>query len=73
MPFKIPILQIGGRKVLVAHCRSGDVVINGAGQYTEIFSAGAGNRYLSGFKGQINVKHDGSGAVFINPATGVLL
>lgn len=47
-------------------------MINGAGQYTEMFSAGSGNRYLSGFKGQINVKHDGSGAVYINPSSGKL-
>lgn len=46
------------------------MVINGAGQYTEMFSAGSGNRYLTGFKGQINVKHDGSGGVFIAPASG---
>nr|QOL01071.1 putative extracellular protein CSOL_005 [Pseudococcomyxa simplex] len=58
-----------GDLVKVSTVGSGDVVINGAGQYTEIFSAGSGNRYLSGFKGQINVKHDGSGAVYINPSS----
>ena len=46
------------------------MIVRGAAPYMELFSAGSGNRYLTGFKGQINVKHDGSGFVGISPSTG---
>ena len=54
--------------------RSRDEVISGVGRYREMFSAGSGNRYISGFKfgfkPLINVKRDGSGAVFLNASSG---
>ena len=33
--------------------------MRGKGTYSELFSDGSGNRYLSGLQGQINVKQDG--------------
>ena len=50
-------------------CSSGDLVMRGKGTYSELFSDGSGNRYLSGLQGQINVKHDGSGSVNVQPGT----
>ncbi|CAL5218430.1 g111 [Coccomyxa viridis] len=52
---------------------SGDLVMRGNGTYSELFSAGSGNRYLSGFQGQLNIKHDGSGAVKVNPGSKSLM
>ncbi|CAK0737066.1 hypothetical protein CVIRNUC_000849 [Coccomyxa viridis] len=49
---------------------SGDLVMRGKGTYSELFSDGSGNRYLSGLQGQINIKHDGSGSVNVQPGTG---
>ena len=49
--------------------RAGDLIMRGNGSYSELFSGGSGNRYLSGLTGQINVKHDGSGSVEVNPGT----
>lgn len=53
-----------------ALCRAGDLVMRGNGSYSELFSDGSGNRYLSGLTGQIRVKHDGTGYVVVNPSTG---
>lgn len=50
----------------LAVSRDGDLVMRGNGTYSELFSAGSGNRYLSGFQGQLNIKHDGSGSVNID-------
>lgn len=44
--------------------------MRGKGTYSELFSDGSGNRYLSGLQGQINIKHDGSGSVNVQPGTG---
>lgn len=52
--------------------RSGDLVMRGNGTYSELFSAGSGNRYLSGFQGQLNIKHDGSGSVGVDPGASKL-
>ena len=43
--------------------------MRGKGTYSELFSDGSGNRYLSGLQGQINIKHDGSGSVSVQPGT----
>ena len=51
--------------------RSGDVLMAGKAVYTELFSAGSGNRYVSGFQGLLNIKHDGNGSVMVDPMSGV--
>jgi hypothetical protein len=50
--------------------RSGDVLMRGKATYSEVFSAGSGNRYVSGFQGQLNIKHDGNGTFTVDPMTG---
>lgn len=45
----------------------------GKATYTELFSAGSGNRYVSGFQGQLNIKHDGNGSVMVDPMSGIRL
>ena len=54
-------------------CSSGDLVMGGKGTYSELFSDGSGNRYLSGLQGQINIKHDGSGSVHVQPGTSEII
>ena len=44
----------------------------GKAMYTELFSAGSGNRYVKGFQGQLNIKHDGNGSVMVDPMSGML-
>jgi hypothetical protein len=65
--FELPI------RPTVCTLRSGTVMARGAATYTELFSAGSGNRYLTGFQGQINIKHDGSGSVGVSPASGAAM
>ena len=47
--------------------------MRGKATYTEVFSAGSGNRYVSGFQGQLNIKHDGNGTFMVDPMTGAPL
>ena len=47
--------------------------MRGKATYSEVFSAGSGNRYISGFQGQLNIKHDGNGTFMVDPMSGALL
>lgn len=65
-------MQAGAQQASCCVRRSGDVLMRGKATYTEVFSAGSGNRYVSGFQGQLNIKHDGSGSFLVDPMTGAL-
>ena len=53
--------------------RSGVVVMKGSATYTQLFSAGSGPRYMSGFQNQVIVQQDGNGTVAVEPAMGLSL